>query len=279
MTTSPAKLDCKIFLTIASDDLEASKLLYENELYPHAVFFLEQSVEKTCKYLLINQQIIPPDQLMHKVRHNSVSVFKIFTTYLVEKLSTIIDTKKIEEDPDDKLLNEILSPVEFLNELKSGINSIEKSSKGRFAEINEFELNKYFEMLEYFTGNTVISSKYNLFFNSDPELVAKWLSKFHLIDEASKVSLDLTLKDDKAKNEFLKSFQKSILDINEFMRIEQVLMVLAQIFSCHSERTRYPENNLIGDPKSRYSISNNLVKRLKEFYPFQEKVINHFKNN
>ena len=38
---------------IAKMDLEASNVLYDNELYPQAIFYFQQSVEKANKALVL----------------------------------------------------------------------------------------------------------------------------------------------------------------------------------------------------------------------------------
>lgn len=40
-------------LNIAKSDLEASRVLYENQLYPQAIFYFQQNVEKANKSLAL----------------------------------------------------------------------------------------------------------------------------------------------------------------------------------------------------------------------------------
>lgn len=47
-----------ILLGIAKKDLEASELLFSKGLYPQAVFYLQQAIEKTVKSLGIWNKII-----------------------------------------------------------------------------------------------------------------------------------------------------------------------------------------------------------------------------
>ncbi len=53
----------KTLLEIAKKDLEAAKCLYEKELYPQAIFYLQQSVEKAAKSFAIMTNMIKEDEV------------------------------------------------------------------------------------------------------------------------------------------------------------------------------------------------------------------------
>jgi len=266
----------KVFLEIASDDLDASKLLYNKKKFPQAVFFFEQSVEKTCKYLLINQSILTVDQLNKKVRHNSIIVFKLYSEFIIESISSLFDLTK---GQNHSVNTKIITPSEIVRDLKSGISNFEDISKGRYVELNQSAMDRHLHLLRQFSGNFDFTSKYSGFFNSDPQTLFDFFSNFIKLDENEKMILQENLKNEKIKDELLKSIRNALASTKKNARIEQTLMVLAQIFSSHSERTRYPDNELNENPKALYCDSNILVKNLRSIYPYQENVLSYLKKN
>jgi HEPN domain-containing protein len=266
----------KIFLEIASEDLDSSKLLFTKKKFPQAVFFFEQSVEKTCKYLLLNQEILTVDQLNKKVRHNSIVVFKLYSKFIIEGISSLID---VNNNKPNSYSSSIISPPEVVSDLQSGISEFEGISNGRYKELDQSAIDKKLYLLKQFSGGLDFTTKYSGFFNSDPETLFGYLSNFIILNDEEKMALQENLKNEKFKNELFQKIKKALDSTKENARIEQTLMVLAQIFSSHSERTRYPDNDLKIYPISLYSMTNTLVKNLKSFYPYQEMVLSYMKKN
>lgn len=66
----------KIFLDISKEDLNASKLLYDNKFYPQSLFYFQQSVEKSIKYLGIRDEIIDQKDLIQNINHKSSLILK-----------------------------------------------------------------------------------------------------------------------------------------------------------------------------------------------------------
>ncbi|HEC79105.1 MAG TPA: HEPN domain-containing protein [candidate division WOR-3 bacterium] len=67
----------EIFLEIAKTDLKAAKCLYEARLYPQAIFFLQQSVEKMMKAFGSIDSDFSLDILKNKVGHKPFMVFVV----------------------------------------------------------------------------------------------------------------------------------------------------------------------------------------------------------
>ncbi len=63
-----------VLLDIAERDLNASKCLFEKKLYPQAVFYLEQAVEKAAKSFGLHQNIISEDDL-EEIGHDSLEIY------------------------------------------------------------------------------------------------------------------------------------------------------------------------------------------------------------
>jgi HEPN domain-containing protein len=59
---------------IARTDLNAAKCLFDQEHYPQAVFYLQQSVEKATKSLAIDFDIIKEEEVI-KVGHDPLKVY------------------------------------------------------------------------------------------------------------------------------------------------------------------------------------------------------------
>lgn len=105
----PKPLDAKIAVQLArtaKQDLRAAKVLYENGLYPQAVYMLQQSVEKSVKSFGLMLGLVKSKRL-RAISHRTVYVLfsrtENFTRYMGGSL-TYLGTAT---DPDVKLLREI----------------------------------------------------------------------------------------------------------------------------------------------------------------------------
>lgn len=264
----------RTFLQIASDDLQASKILYKKKKYPHSVFFFEQSVEKTCKYLLLSNNVLDVDQLNKKIRHNSIIVFKLYSDYIIKGVTALFDISH-----DQKNNFNIITPKEVVEDLKTGISTFENMSNERFSELNQSVMDMQLALLKQFSDNTYINSKYNKFFNSDPETLFNFFSNYIKLDKNEKMMLENNIKDPAFKTQLFKNIENALASTRRSARIEQTLMVLSQIFSSHSERTRYPDNNLNSCPNTLYNKTSILVQNLKKLYPYQDKILSNLTNN
>jgi hypothetical protein len=59
-------------LDTAKIDLEASRVLYNNKLYPNSVYFLQQSVEKTTKAFVLWTRLVGEKELYGKKKRKSI---------------------------------------------------------------------------------------------------------------------------------------------------------------------------------------------------------------
>lgn len=78
----------KTLLEIAKKDLKAAKCLYEKELYPQAIFYLQQSVEKAAKSFAIMTNMIKEDEVK-TVRHNPLKIQEKLLNEQKEKLERL----------------------------------------------------------------------------------------------------------------------------------------------------------------------------------------------
>ncbi len=86
----------EILLNIAKDDWSASKTLYENKLYSQAIFYLQQSVEKSVKSLIIEMELLDTENIKNCVGHNTIKIIE-----LLKEKNKIISKEK------NKILNAI----------------------------------------------------------------------------------------------------------------------------------------------------------------------------
>ena len=108
-------------LETSRKDLEASRTLHKKKLYPQAVFYFQQSVEKSTKSFGLIEKMIDEKGLWNKIKHKPLKIF----TRLIKKYDkrpeinkTIKEIEALEED--DKKYAEISQ-----KELKSLITSLE----------------------------------------------------------------------------------------------------------------------------------------------------------
>ena len=264
----------KGFLQIAQQDFKAAKLLYQNGFFPHSVFYFGQSVEKTCKYLLIRDGVLSIHELNKKIRHDTRKVFIIFTDYIINQIRPSIDINTISNDKNSVLLSSIFNPIEFIKDLEREIENFKKT-KSCLLDLDKSRIEHYLNMLKYFESNSRSQNKYNNFFKSDPEIVVQWLMKYHILDEESKTKILEAYKDEKIKSRFLEEVGNSLKSVHELMRINQILFVLSIVFSSYASDTRYPDDELKNFPSSRFNSSSIIVIRLDDFFKYQEKVLNY----
>ncbi len=86
LTEDERKELCKIFLNIARQDLEASKILYDQNYYAFATYHLSQSVEKAIKFFFIKWMVDKEHTI--KLGHDHLD-FKLLSTFV--KISTYIN--------------------------------------------------------------------------------------------------------------------------------------------------------------------------------------------
>lgn len=118
----------KEWLVIAISDLKSSDILYKNELYPQAVYFLQQSVEKSCKYIGLTFNIIQVNELYRKVGHEPERIFEeVYNSEIMKAI--MLNLCAYEQMKEQAQATEVIKYVEdglrMLNDFK--IQNIVKS--------------------------------------------------------------------------------------------------------------------------------------------------------
>jgi len=84
-------------LEIAKSDLSAARCLYENRLYPQAIFYLQQSVEKSFKSQIYFLGLANEKEARSRISHNTLQVFKKTTEEQDNRINHILET--LDENP------------------------------------------------------------------------------------------------------------------------------------------------------------------------------------
>ncbi|MEM0328696.1 MAG: HEPN domain-containing protein [Thermoproteota archaeon] len=98
------------FLKCAKDDIAATKLLYENQVFSLSVYHLQQAVEKTTKAYGLILSIISKEELM-EIKHKSPLVFiklleKSWVTKYIGIIKMLNPEIKTNIDDVEKIINE-----------------------------------------------------------------------------------------------------------------------------------------------------------------------------
>lgn len=68
-------------IDVAIRDYEASKILFEKDLYPQAIFLLQQSLEKAIKAILLKLGIAEAKELERRIGHRIIMNFLDLIVY------------------------------------------------------------------------------------------------------------------------------------------------------------------------------------------------------
>ncbi len=240
----------------AKSELKASEVLYGNELYPEAVYFFQQSVEKTAKAFVIISRCKPfSESEFRKIGHEAL---KIYIDYIIPA------TKEI---------------IEPYNEFVKGTSS-EKTDLG-LDQVDDFLL--WLKLLEKEDDQKIINMNIE-------NILLYVIKKCKDLDQKNKIELE-TLKrhlvkvvlyhnrraeiDPKRLDELIKidSFEKFIRESysNEGqIHIYQLFLLIITL--PHEAYTRYPKADLTITPKI-YTKNLSIVEKLPELIDVQSKVL------
>lgn len=232
----------KIFLEIAKKDLKAANCLYKHKLYPQAVFYLQQSIEKTYKSFGILQGMTL-DELKKKVGHFAFKILSINMKKTLKKMKKWHTSKQS----------------------STNVSLIEKANK-------EYPL-KVEKVAQLFGNRKLIESipKAELI-SSLPDLVSKRKrmkilavnpdDAFMQLERILKLTIgekeyDVLKLQNKDFNFHLKHLALEIIDIGFLLCFLSLV-----IPSTCAENTRYPSKNK--NPIKEYSRRNTIVKSFQE---------------
>lgn len=263
-------------LSIAKMDLQASRVLYEKELYPQAIFYFQQSVEKACKAFALLTNQVTEKELPREVGHETIKIFEMAAKHQVVRF------KQLEENlnklPELKTLT-ILKDFDARKNLKEFERSL--------SEIEEIKEDR--DDLIYISSRDIrLILKEIKLTNKDLEKGKRSLSNFKISERTwnkQKVEIlefcKVLLKHDIKQFEEIKSsfdnpetkllVEISIKDLLEPVCIALLISVslyyLSIITLPHSIITRYPLRGLT--PVGIYTKKLPLVKMLPTLFEIQ----------
>lgn len=109
------------FFAIAQEDLDASILLYNNNLYRPSVLFLQQAVEKAVKSLALQMEVIKLCDLK-KIQHNPQKIYTNLIIKFSDWLTNIIKDYEQQRERQPELPPITEEAIALFNEFKAHIN-------------------------------------------------------------------------------------------------------------------------------------------------------------
>ena len=140
------------FLAIAQQDLKAARCLDENNFYPQAVFYLEQSVEKGLKSFAIFAGIITEQETRHSISHQTMKIYSKTTVQFKERVDAIHTNPNLE-----RMFEGIVNSSRLSTQLNGTLGFIQKVSKENVGTISKADK----RLRNYLVGLRKLHYEYN----------------------------------------------------------------------------------------------------------------------
>jgi len=263
-----------IFLEIAKRDLEATKILFDRKLYAHAIFYLQQTVEKAAKSLGIWNKTITVSEAKNAIGHEAWKIYSKIFSGVEDKL--IKFEERLERFPKLKEVD-LIKEIE-VNKLKNGLEEYQKVFSNIIRDIPSSmeelqsivtEINKLKEEM----GEEIISG----IEINEKEIESQKGKFYQLLDAFSEINSTVAEEEKKRLNKaFTPDAIKDILKklskpLSEFIFCYSSLFYLSLIFSPHAIKSRYPEDNF--NPLEVYNEKMPLVQMLDSFIRIAEETL------
>lgn len=259
----------------------ASKCLFDNKLYPQAVFYLEQAVEKATKYLGLYNKIINEDEAKGDIRHKAEEIFvrvmeKERTRVakfqeklkIYPKLKNLGILKKYRDSDIDAMIVEINQFIDLLRKPRSFIPAEELSLM--ISELNKTEMEIEQGIKEIEPGIKIpedIETIKKLMFETANQLKPMNIVSPEKIEEAIR-ELESVPPD---------FWVKALSDSLEFAIIYPYLVFLCSILTPHAVISRYPDSSQRHDPLTLYNEKHPLIMYFNQLAEITEKVLNRMR--
>ncbi|MFH2142683.1 MAG: HEPN domain-containing protein [Bacteroidota bacterium] len=269
-------------LNIAQDDLKSSIILYEKGLYPQALFYFQQAVEKSNKAFALFNEIITPEELQNKIGHNTLNIYNIILKAQQQLIIDISAATNINPQLRNvQTINNVLSP-ETKRVIDKGLESLYniKTNKKYIVNMTDRDI---INIIQYLTPQSFTRLKpTNKIVNTIKTSIA--CSKKENIElllaigseeakrEATIISeTSLNTISDKRYKSIAKAFCKTMNKVPYLCHSLLVLYFTSIITLPHSINTRYPDIKKSTNPKLLYTKSYPLIKYLPYFYVLLKK--------
>jgi len=255
--SSKNMIDPRVYLSIAKDDLNASRILLKNNCFPQSLFFTEQSVEKICKYIIIKDNIISEGELKKKIGHKSMMVFDILIKYMIEKLDSAETLKDVNIN---KLHKRLIEEQNYLSKLR--IDS--QNKKLDLDTLQEYE----FKLLFYTKLDFNLNPDFSFYFNQAPEVFIDTLKKMNLLDSETLERIEISFNNPEEKKYYLELISEIQVKMVKYQNLMLAVLTFATIFSSHWESTRYPDGKENIAPYEIYNSETAIIKSLDTFQEY-----------
>jgi len=252
----------QVLLDIAKQDLEAAKSLYEKKLYPQAVFYLEQAVEKATKSMGLYQNVISEDELKD-IGHESIEIYVKVVEGLKNKLIRFQD--RIKQFP--KLKHTTLFK-EYenlsLDKFDDMLNNFEFYIKHPDRQISETELEKtIFELTKLETE--IESQKITIEKDEIENFKPLFREVADVISEQYPASKE-TIEEELKKLESVPlELMEELMGLSIIQAICNNHLLFLSAISCpHAVSSRYPYPKYEHNPLTAYTGEHPLIKRFDQ---------------
>lgn len=267
------------FIETAKRDLIVARLLNKNGDFPHAIFFLQQSIEKTIKAVGLQVGLISFEELpTKKVGHNAFRLAGISAREMSEQTKRVLELIEAEH-PVLELLPAMPKKdfQEYLDKLRSSEAKIWSIQPIEYSEPSDKELSELFQAFQ-----TTSETSFELVPEELRDFIVLWLdnvSQKKLIPQKEIDDAKMVLSDLGNIQLMIKAMQKAI-------RIEiwfaHILIPLSIITSAHESDSRYPCAECGHHPTEYYQKGLPIVDHFEELAEWQSKcleVIQEFIDN
>ena len=267
---------------ISRQDLEASKLLFENKFYPQAIFFLQQSVEKATKSFGILGKIINLEEARYDVGHDPLKIYKKMMKSLQKKMEYFEEI--INKNPrlgKNKIVEDITSNFNSkkMREYLNSLTDIDKNRAYNFPSKKNIESSiKLLNMIESMLGKSSLPS---ILTKQKLEEYEKYMEE--LLDAFFELDPEIAKKIKNRVNELLSQEPRDkILRIGEFWM--DLLYVLFSLFLLsyllpwfYAIYTKYPDEKG-QNPSEIYNEEHPLIRFYDDLVKIMEKTLSKMGN-
>lgn len=275
---------------IAKQDLKAAKCLFDKGLYPQAVFYLQQSVEKANKSWAIMCNVIKEEEVK-AIGHDPFKVYVKILKEQKDKLELLIERiKKFPKLQETKLLKNFDFEKHY-KRAADALTNVEKYYKVKGESLRDIKfLGEEFEEILYTNKEDIISIieeldslKLQDYYPDDVKISKK---EFTEIKRAIIEILDVFYylnpkKVEKLREEVEELFTTNLLEeaikvfrsipMRDIIHVSQSLYYLSLLMLPHSIVTRYPDNDY--NPLTIYNKNLPLIQLFGDMVNIVEKTL------
>ncbi|MCX9025681.1 MAG: HEPN domain-containing protein [Candidatus Methanoperedens sp.] len=270
-------------LDIAELDLQAAKVLHENELYPQSIFYFQQSVEKANKAFALMTKLVTEDQLLRDIRHEPIRIYEKVIIKQKNKFEQFEGHLRI--IPGFKEIN-ILKNIDVNNYLKQFdifLSDIEEIKQDRNDLINMSftDIRRILREIEFNRKNSEKQmrriSKIRVTERDWNKQKTNMIELYNVFSKYNPVQVEKEKKNlDNINIEQIEEYIKRYFEFIYFVTfISTPLYYLSIITLPHSTVTRYPQNDLT--PVNIYTKKLPIVKKLPVLSEIQGRALKELK--